>query len=153
MRSTRLAVLTVAAALVAVATPAAAQKHAKQALDSAALVKRFPEALVYEGIGRARQNDYTGAIEVWERFVSTAENPADTAAVNPLIREAYLRAYPLARVYQGIAFYVAKDFGKAIASWESYLEYGAAERDRAEVGKLIAQAREQIRKESVAKAH
>lgn len=190
-------------ALTGVATPAAAQNGGKkQALDSAALVNQFPEALVYEGIARVWQKDYAGAIEAWEQYLAKAGNDADTSTIHKLIREAFVlaypeallyegvalvkggdtlgairawerlqdlapdgtdtsvvrqltegvffQAYPMARLYQGIAYYLGNDYRRAITAWETYLALGATEKERTDVQRLIATARERIETGTVA---
>lgn len=198
----RFFVLAGALALMGVASPAAAQKGGKQALDSAALVNRFPEALVYEGVARFWEKDYTGAIEMWTQYLAKAGNDADTSTINQVIHEAHVlaypeallyegvalvkagdtlgatrawerlqelapegtdtavvreliegvffRAYPLARLYQGFAYYLSSDFDRAIGSWEKYLTVCSKEGERRQVRQLILTAKERLNAQTIA---
>jgi hypothetical protein len=146
MRFTRIFVLAGALALTGMASPARAQQGGKQSLDSATLVNQFPEALVYEGVARARDKNYSGAIDVWEQYLGKTGH-ADSATINPLIREAerrFFQAYPLARLYQGVAHYASNDFDRAIDSWQKYLAVCTKEGERRQVRELILTARKRL---------
>jgi len=191
-----------AAASLAVAAPADAQKNDQPALDSTTFVHQFPEAYLYEGVARFWEKDYLGAARAWEQYLAKAGRHADTASVNLIIREAliqaypetllyegvallkagdtlgairawerlhelapagtdtavvrqltenvFFQAYPLARLYQGVAYYLANEPGRAISAWQEYLANGATEKERGEVRGLIAAARARVESERVA---
>ncbi len=106
--------------------------------DSAKFVAEFPLALVYQGIARFGADDYDGAIAAWQGYLDRAGKDADTASINLMMHEAWVREYPLALVYEGLARYHADDVAGAVASWERYIKVRLAQGpDAAEVKRLI----------------
>jgi hypothetical protein len=116
-------------------TGAAAQSPSS---DSAEFVRQYPMALVYQGIGLYEARDYEGAIKAWEEYVGRTENPADTTGLGDLIRDAWIRQYPLSLVYEGYGRYLANDVVGAVASWERYIELAPAGEDTVAVRQMIA---------------
>jgi hypothetical protein len=107
------------------------------ATDSAEFVREFPMALVYQGIGLYQAGNYEGAITAWEEYVSRMHEPADTVGLGDLIRDAWIRQYPLSLVYDGYARYVANDIAGAVGSLERYIELAPAGEDTVQVREMI----------------
>ena len=131
-------VLAVLALILATAGGAVfAQTGANRTADSAALVNEFPMALVYHGVTLFANQDYEGAINAWEQYLKRNEPGADTVRVQELIREAWIRQYPLSLVYDGYARYVSNDLAGAIDAWERYIDLAPAGEDTAAVRSMI----------------
>jgi hypothetical protein len=114
-----------------------AQSGASVESDSAAVVAEFPLVLVYNGWMRFILGDYERAITVWQEYLDRREKDADTASVNAMMNEAWIRLHPLWLVYDGFYKQQANDIAGALASWERYIEI-AGTPDTADVRRLIA---------------
>ena len=120
------------------AAEALAQSSMPAESDSAKFVNEFPVALVYQGIARFGAEDYDGAIAAWQGYLDRVGKDADTASINSMMHEAWVREYPLALVYEGLARYNAGDVTSAVASWDRYIKIRLAQGpDASEVKRLI----------------
>ena len=135
-------------------------RHAGKDADTAsinwmiheAVIQAYPEALVYEGLARINGGDHDGAIRAWERFQELAPAGSDTATVAQMTERVFFEAYPMARLYQGVQFYLAHQYDHAITSWEKFLVSCATEAERGQVRELIAEARKRSASETLARA-
>jgi len=116
-----------------------------------ALIQAYPEALVYEGLARLNGGDPDGAIRAWERFQELAPAGSDTATVAMVKERVFFETYPMARLYQGVQFYLAHEYDRAIGSWEKFLATSTTENERAQVRQLIAEARKRESMETLAR--
>ncbi|MBI4499913.1 MAG: hypothetical protein HY700_02010 [Gemmatimonadetes bacterium] len=116
-----------------------AQSAPAAEIDSATFIRTYPLALVYRGLAQFAAKDYQGAIESWQEYLARAGGDVDTASVNDLIREAWIREYPLSLVYEGIGRYVGKDVAGAVTAWSRYIEL-APDGDTTAVRSLINDA-------------
>lgn len=116
-----------------------------------AVILAYPEALVYEALALVTKGDTVAAIQSLERFQDVAPAGADTANVRKLTEDLFFDAYPLARLYQGVAYYLANDFRSAIGSWQKFLSVGTSEKERGQVRELISMARERLAAETLAR--
>ena len=104
-----------------------------------ALVREFPDALIYKGFYLYVAGDHLEAARTWESYLDAAPN-GDTTSVIQLIEETYGREFPDWLVYRGFALFQAGDFHNAERVWSRYLELAPADADRQSVRALIAKA-------------
>jgi tetratricopeptide (TPR) repeat protein len=132
------------------ATSASAQNGSVHHEDTLAFITEFPMVLVYRGLALYDAEDFDGAINAWQRYLDLAGKGADSAGVTALIREAWIREYPMSLLYEGYALYAAKDIPGAVASWTRYIELAPEGEDTTAIRQMIVQAR--VPEEDVAKA-
>jgi hypothetical protein len=53
-----------------------------------ALIREFPDALIYRGVGLYHNGDYRGATQAWKRYITIAPSGSDTLSVREMIKEA-----------------------------------------------------------------
>lgn len=114
-----------------------------------AYTRQFPGLLVYEALSQAAGGDPDGAVRSLERYQELAGDDADTINTQAMAETVFFLAYPMARLYQGVAFYLAGDYRQAIGAWEQYIVFVTG-KERADVSILIARAREEWESETVA---
>jgi hypothetical protein len=99
-----------------------------------AVIQAYPEALVYEDLARINRGD------------------PDGATVARLPERVFFETYPVARLYQGVQFYLAHQYDRASGSWEKFLVSCVTEPERAQVRELIAEARARAASQTLAGA-